>query len=94
MYGTVMIGRTSATLDDLRPLFDAWVDAIGRAAGFIDERILADGEGRIVMCVRFRDEASYKALADNPKQHEWWTQTMAPLLDGDQQWIDGDWYDL
>ena len=66
MYGTVMIGRSSATLDDLRPLFDAWVDAIGREAGFIDERILADGEGRIVMCVRFRDEAAYKALADNP----------------------------
>ena len=48
-----------------------------------------------MVCVRFRDEASYKALADNPKQHEWWTQTIqAPLLEGDQQWIDGDWHDL
>ena len=94
MYGTVMISRTTATLNEMRPLVTAWVEAIGRDAGFVDERILDPGDGRLVVCVRFRDEASYKALADNPKQHEWWTQTVAPLLEGDQEWIDGHWHDV
>jgi hypothetical protein len=94
VYGTVMLGRSTASLEQIRPLFDRWVDEIGREAGFVDERVLDAGDGRIVMCVRFRDQAAYQALADNPRQHEWWTSTMAPLLDGEPEWIDGHWHDV
>jgi hypothetical protein len=94
MYGTVMIGRSSTPIETLREVSAAWKTAIGTDAGFIDERVLQAGDGRIVMCVRFKDEAAYKALADNPAQNTWWAESMAPLLDGEPEWIDGTWKDI
>lgn len=93
MYGTVMIGRSSTPVDTLRKVTADWTDAMGRDAGFVDERVLEAGDGRIVVCVCFKDEAAYKALADNPAQSAWWSESMAPLLDGDPEWIDGTWHD-
>ena len=94
MYGTVMIGRSTTPIETLREVNAAWKTAIGNDAGFIDERILQASDGRIAMCVRFKDEAAYKALADNPAQNTWWAEAMAPLLDGDPKWIDGTWQDI
>jgi hypothetical protein len=48
----------------------------------------------VVVCVRFRDRASYEALAENPEQDAWWRREMEPLLDGELTWIDGDWHDI
>lgn len=93
-YGTVMVARTSATVDDMRAVVSAWTDAIGRRAGFLDERCLVTDDGRVVMCVRFRERAAYQALSDNPEQAAWWETSMRPLLDGDPEWIDGTWHDL
>ena len=89
-----MIGRSTAPVETLRQLTEAWKADIGTAAGFIDERVLVSDDGRIVMCVRFKDEAAYKALADNPAQNKWWEDSMAPLLDGEPEWIDGNWQDI
>lgn len=93
-FGTVMVARSSATVEDMRALVSTWAEAIGTAAGFLDERCLVTDDGRVVMCVRFRDRASYEALSDNPEQAAWWEQRMQPLLDGEPQWIDGAWHDL
>jgi hypothetical protein len=45
----------------------------------------------IVSCVVFESKEKYMKLADSPGQDEWWKTVMAPLLDGDPQWIDGSW---
>lgn len=94
MYGTVMIGRSDASIDVLRNLVEEWVAAIGSSSGFVDERVLAGADGQIVVCVRFRDKAAYAALADNPAQATWWSEVMAPLIQGEPAWIDGEWHDM
>lgn len=94
MFGTVMLGRSSAPVDQMRDLMDVWRKEIGDAAGFVDERALVTDDGRIVVCVRFRDRAAYEALAENPAQDAWWRREMEPLLEGEVTWIDGDWHDL
>ena len=45
------------------------------------------------MATRFASKQDYWALADNPDQDEWYRTSLAPLLDGDPTWIDGDWTD-
>jgi hypothetical protein len=90
-YGTVMIGRLRAPVEDAEELVKKWVDE-RRVPGFRCEDILIGDDGvTVVMAVQFEDEASYQALADDPMQDEWWSNRMAPLLDGDPQWIDGHW---
>lgn len=42
-------------------------------------------------CIVFESKEKYVALANNPAQDEWSSNVMAPLLDGDPQWIDGSW---
>jgi hypothetical protein len=41
--------------------------------------------------VTFETKEKYLALAEDPGQDDWWQSTMAPLLDGAPQWIDGEW---
>ncbi len=94
MFGTVMIGRSSTPVEQVRSLVSDWSTKIGSAAGFVDERALVTDDGRVVMCVRFVDRASYEALADNPAQAAWWEANLKPLLDGDPEWIDGHWHDI
>jgi hypothetical protein len=43
--------------------------------------------------VRFNSKAEYEALADDPRQDEWWRTQMMPLLDGEPEWVDGEWRD-
>ena len=94
MFGTVMIGRSSTPVEQVRSLVSDWSTEIGSAAGFVDERALVTDDGRVVMCVRFVDRASYEALADDPAQAAWWEANLKPLLDGDPEWIDGHWHDI
>lgn len=93
-YGTVMIARTSASVEDMRSVVADWSRAIGSSAGFVDERCLVTDDGRVVMCVRFRDRAAYEALSNLPEQSVWWESRMRPLLEDEPVWIDGSWHDL
>lgn len=94
MFGTVMIGRSATSVEHMRSLVADWSSQMGSTAGFVDERALVTDDGRVVMCVRFVDRASYEALADNPAQAAWWEANLKPLLDGDPEWIDGHWHDI
>lgn len=94
LYGTVMIGRSSAPVEQVRSVLRDWAAQIGSAAGFVDERWLVADDGRVVACVRFVDRASYASLADHPAQADWWESQLRPLLDDDPEWIDGSWHDL
>ncbi len=53
--------------------------------------LLGEDGSTVVTCVTFESKAKYMALADSPAQDEWWQSTMAPFLDGDPQWFDGEW---
>ncbi|HLQ62276.1 MAG TPA: antibiotic biosynthesis monooxygenase [Candidatus Acidoferrales bacterium] len=45
--------------------------------------------GEYWMAVAFRDEASYKANADSPRQQEWY-EKMRAVLESDPEWHDGE----
>ena len=92
MYGTVMLGRVAdgVSVDDYRKASDEWRTA-RPDVGFVDEWAMLTDDGRIVVPVRFKSKEAYMALADDPKQDEWWSRTMRPLLAADPEWIDGDW---
>ena len=92
MYGTVMIGTLAAgcSVEDVDLALKAFFER--RVDGFEGEDVLLNEDGRtFVTAVRFRDKAAYQALAADPAQGEWYAQHLAPLLDGDAQWVDGDW---
>ena len=44
-------------------------------------------------CVVFESKDAYLALANDPEQDKWYQAKVAPMLDGDPQWIDGTWPD-
>lgn len=93
MYGTVMIGRLTdpTTATALRATLQAWT-ARDRHDGFIDAHLLVSDDGHgVVIATRFASKEQYWALADDPTQDEWYSTTVAPLLDGDPTWIDGTW---
>jgi hypothetical protein len=91
-YGTIMIGKLK-TAGSGQLLVDAakkWEER--NVDGFEGSySLLSDDGSTIVSCVTFESKEKYLALADDPGQDEWWSSTMAPLLDGDPQWIDGTW---
>jgi L-rhamnose mutarotase len=91
-YGTIMIGKLKApgTGQTLVEAAKKWEER--KVDGFQGSySLLGDDGTTVVACVVFESKAKYAALADNPDQDEWWKSTMAPLLDGDPQWIDGVW---
>jgi len=60
--------------------------------GFQASYPLASDDGTtVVTCISFESKEKYLALANDPAQDEWWRTVMAPMLDGDPQWIDGSW---
>jgi hypothetical protein len=91
MYGTVMIAKTKATPDQVKASTERWAKERGPSVGFVDEWLMTADDGRIVMAVRFESKDAYLALADDPAQNEWWQTEVAPLLDGEPDWIDGHW---
>jgi hypothetical protein len=91
MYGTVMIGKLTGSIEDLRQASKEW-ETEGAAPGYLGEDILVGDDGEtIVVAVRFASKEAYQTLADDPKQDEWWSTTMQPLLGPDVTWIDGEW---
>lgn len=91
MYGTVMIAKINGTVEEMQARAERWAKERGDAVGYIDQRVLIAGDGRIVLAVRFESKAQYEALADDPKQDKWWQTEMVPLLNGEPEWIDGEW---
>ena len=94
MYGTTMIGKLASgvTAEDVQQRLKEW-KATRDVPGFKTAHIQIGDDGTTIVNVAvFESEAAYKALADDPAQDEWWTTKMAPMLDGDPQWIDGTWY--
>ena len=93
MYGSVMIGRLAAPIEQVEAASKAWESAVGsKLDGFVESVVLVGDDGvTVVLGARFKDKASYQALSDDPEQDRWWTEEMAPLLEGDVQWIDGTW---
>jgi len=93
MYGTTMIGKLAhgVEAEQVRAELQAW-EKERKVPGYMSSHVLVTGDGRtMVNVVVFEDKKSYMALADDPAQDQWYQSHYAPLLDGDPQWIDGDW---
>ncbi|HZT67104.1 MAG TPA: hypothetical protein VFA11_15050 [Acidimicrobiales bacterium] len=94
-YGTVMLGKLAvgASMDDWRKGLEDWKRE-RRVPGFQGEyALLGDDKRTIVSCVSFESEQAYRRLAEDPEQDQWYRERIAPLLEGDPQWIDGSWAD-
>ncbi len=91
MYGTVMVGRLKAAPADVERAVREWYEQ-RRVPGFLrSEALVADDGSTVVSAVWFESREHYLRLADDPDQDRWWRERMAPLLDGEPQWIDGTW---
>jgi len=91
MYGTVMIATLKGSLEDLRQVSKEWQNENSPDGYVGDDLLVGDDGSTVVMTVRFESREKYMTLADDPKQDEWWSTTMAPLLGDDVRWIDGEW---
>jgi predicted small metal-binding protein len=90
-YGTTMIGRLkSGTLDDIRDSLERW-EREHHAPGFLGAQVQVSEDGTIVNTAVFTDRTAYEKLADDPAQDEWYQRDIAPRLDGEPKWIDGEW---
>jgi len=95
-YGTVMIGRLRQPMDASSG--EAMADTVRQwirerhVPGFLHEDVMMCDDGStIVVSVFFDSEDSYKKLADDPMQAQWYEEKLAPMLEGDPQWLDGHW---
>jgi antibiotic biosynthesis monooxygenase (ABM) superfamily enzyme len=93
MYGTTMICKTNGSREQIEAAFDEWMrEHAPKVPGFVDAGILfADDGVTIVNWARFTDKAAYQALSDSPEQDTYWQSRLAPLLEGEPQWVDGEW---
>lgn len=90
-YGTVMIGRLAVPFEDVTAAIERWITE-RKVPGFRHEDIMLCADGvTVVVAVHFDDERSYRALADDPLQAQWWQEVAAKQLDGEPQWFDGAW---
>jgi hypothetical protein len=91
-YGTIMIGKLKkpGTGQALVDAGKKWEER--KVPGFQGTYTLLGDDGTMVVaCVTFESKEKYVALANDSAQDEWWRTVMAPMLDGDPQWIDGEW---
>ena len=97
-YGTVMIGRLRDPADAPRveamsALIREWIEE-RRVPGFLHQDLMVSEDGATVVAATYFDsKANYDALADDPEQDRWYTERLAPMLDGEPQWLDGYWTD-
>ena len=93
MYGTTMIATVRETRAEVEEAFGSWFgERAPVVRGFVDAGIQFGDDGRtLVNWARFTDRDAYLALADDPAQDAWYRSRIAPLLDGEPRWIDGDW---
>jgi hypothetical protein len=94
MYGTTMIASMKGDRAAMESALGDWVARRGpEVQGFVDAQLLfADDGTTVVNTVRFASRADYERLADDPRQDEWYTERILPLIDGEARWIDGDWF--
>jgi len=91
VYGTVMIGKTHATNEQLLALTREWAEAKGNGVGYVDQWVLRTDDGQVVVAVRFASKQAYDKLADDPDQDTWYQEKLRPMLDDDPTWFDGEW---
>ena len=93
MYGSVMIGTLAGSAEPVREAMEVWLKERGpHAVGFVDAGVLIGDDGEtVVTFARFTDQESYTTLADDPDQDAWYRERLAPALDGEPRWIDGEW---
>ncbi len=90
-YGTVMVARIAVPFDEVETSMRRWADA-RKVPGFVHEDVMLCDDGvTVVMAVFFEDEASYRALSDDPEQAVWWETVVSPMIEGEAQWFDGHW---
>jgi hypothetical protein len=91
MYGTVMIGKLKGDPGEMMRAAEKW-NTERQVPGYVRSDTLTGDVGQtIVMAVQFESKEQYVALADDPKQDEWYQSVVAPMLDGEPTWIDGTW---
>ena len=90
-YGTTMIGRLAkGTIEEFGEKLRQWEEE-RHVPGFLGAQSLVAADGTVVNTAVFRDRLTYDRLADDPAQDEWYQRQIAPMLDGDPTWIDGEW---
>jgi hypothetical protein len=90
-YGTVMVARIAAPFADVESSIQRWADE-RKVPGFLHEDVMLCDDGvTVVMSVFFSDETSYRTLADDAQQAEWWDAVVQPMLEGEATWYDGNW---
>lgn len=93
MYGTVMVAQTrpGSRGQIERGMADWLVQRAPRIEGFVDAGLLfADDGTTVVNWARFTSREAYTRLGDDPEQDQWYRERIAPLLDGEPRWIDGE----
>jgi len=93
MYGTTMIATIRGTRAEVEAAFGSWLSERAPVVpGFVDAGIQVGDDGRtLINWARFTDRDAYLALADDPAQDAWYQSRIAPLLDGEARWVDGEW---
>ena len=94
-YGTIMIAklRDGVSVGDWQKGLEEW-KAERNVPGFQGAYLLVSDDNKtLVNCVIFESKELYLELANDPEQDAWHQAKVAPLLDGEPQWIDGTWPD-
>jgi len=97
MYGTVMIGTMAEGITQERvvEIIRQWAtERAPNVPGYEDQWVMFADDGRTVVSpVRFTSKEDYLRLAEDPDQHAWWRENIAPLFAGHCRWIDGTWHE-
>ncbi len=93
MYGTTMIATTKSNRQEIQAAFDDWLrERAPHITGFVDAGVLYSDDGlTVINWARFSDREAYQALSDDPAQEAFWLARLAPLLEGEPRWVDGEW---
>jgi predicted small metal-binding protein len=92
-YGTTMTAklRKGVTIDQFADILENW-EKTRQVPGFVGAQLSVSDDGAtVVNTAVFTDRDAYMRLADDPVQDKWYQSTIAPMLDGEPQWIDGPW---
>jgi len=88
-----MIGKLASgvSAEQIQAELKAWESARD-VPGYMSSHVLIADDGKTIVNVAvFDTKENYMALADDPAQDDWYQSKFAPMLDGDPQWIDGNW---
>ena len=95
MYGTIArISPLPGREDEVRALLDTWnrdrgPHVAGNRGGYLFRPDANPyDKPTLFLIALFEDEASYRANADDPAQHEWFVQ-LRSVLAADPDWMDG-----